>query len=42
MVVTHNRDMAPAADRVLHMAGGRIVSDDSPPDGPQPVDSLRW
>jgi putative ABC transport system ATP-binding protein len=42
IVVTHNREIARMADRVVKMSSGRIVSDGPPADGPVPVAQLQW
>jgi putative ABC transport system ATP-binding protein len=42
LMVTHNREIARAADRVLTMSGGRIVSDEPPEGGPVPAEQLVW
>jgi len=42
LVVTHNREIARVADRVVELGSGRIVSDGPPPGGPCPIDELRW
>jgi putative ABC transport system ATP-binding protein len=42
LVVTHNREIARMADRVVQLSGGRIVDDGPPPGGTVPVDELRW
>jgi len=42
IVVTHNREIARAADRIVELSGGRVVSDASPPSGPADMDELRW
>ncbi len=42
LVVTHNREIARVADRVVELSGGRIVSDGPPPGGRVPVAELRW
>jgi putative ABC transport system ATP-binding protein len=41
IVVTHNREIARVADRVVQLSGGRIVSDGAPVE-PVPVSELRW
>jgi putative ABC transport system ATP-binding protein len=40
--VTHNREIARAADRVVELSGGRIVADGPPPGGRVAVEALRW
>ena len=42
LVVTHNREIARVADRVVEMSSGRIVSDGPPAGGKAPVSELRW
>jgi putative ABC transport system ATP-binding protein len=42
IVVTHNREIARIADRVIELSSGRIASDGPPPGGKADVDSLRW
>jgi len=42
IVVTHNREIARAADRIVELSGGRIVGNAPPPDGPADMDDLRW
>ena len=42
VVVTHNREVARMADRVVELAGGRIIRDGPPPGGPTPIADLRW
>jgi putative ABC transport system ATP-binding protein len=42
LVVSHNRELARIADRVVELSGGRVVSDAPPPGGPVPVGELRW
>jgi putative ABC transport system ATP-binding protein len=42
ILVTHNREIARAADRVLELSGGRIVSDGPPPGGKVDVRKLYW
>jgi putative ABC transport system ATP-binding protein len=43
LVVTHNREIARMADRVLELSGGRLVGDGPPPGGrPADVSELRW
>jgi putative ABC transport system ATP-binding protein len=41
LVVTHNREIARVADRVVELSGGRIISD-APPRDHVPVAELRW
>jgi putative ABC transport system ATP-binding protein len=42
IVVTHNREIARAADRVVELSSGRVVADGPPPGGPADVRELRW
>jgi putative ABC transport system ATP-binding protein len=42
LIVTHNREIARAADRVIELASGRIVADRPPPGGPADIAGLRW
>ncbi len=42
LVVTHNREIARAADRVVELSSGRIVSDGPPAGGRADVADLRW
>ena len=42
VVVTHNREIARIADRVIQLSGGRIVSDGPPAEGRVAVADLRW
>jgi putative ABC transport system ATP-binding protein len=42
IVVTHNREISRAADRVVELSGGRVVADGSPPGGRAPLTGLRW
>jgi len=42
LVVTHNREIARVADRVIELSSGRIVADGPPPNGKVSVDDLRW
>ncbi|MGZ4755529.1 MAG: ABC transporter ATP-binding protein [Acidimicrobiia bacterium] len=42
IVVTHNREIARIADRVVELSDGRIVADGPPPGGRVPVSQLRW
>lgn len=41
LIVTHNREIARIADRVVELSGGRIISDGAP-EGRVPVSQLRW
>ena len=42
VVVTHNREIARTADRVIELSSGRLVSDAPPPGGPADIAQLRW
>jgi putative ABC transport system ATP-binding protein len=42
IVVTHNREISRAADRVVELSGGRLVSDGTPEGGTMPLAELRW
>lgn len=42
LVVTHNREISRAADRVVELRGGRIVSDGEPAGGRREVGDLQW
>jgi putative ABC transport system ATP-binding protein len=42
LVVTHNREISRAADRVVELSSGRIVHDGPPRAGRAPVAELRW
>jgi putative ABC transport system ATP-binding protein len=42
LVVTHNREIARIADRVVELSSGRIVADGPPPGGPRAVSELHW
>ncbi len=42
LVVTHNREIARVAHRVIELSSGRIVSDKPNPEGPVDVSELRW
>jgi len=42
IIVTHNREIARVADRVVEMGSGRIVRDGPPEGGSVEIDSLRW
>jgi len=42
LVVTHNREIARIADRIIELSNGRVLSAEPPDGGPAPVDALRW
>lgn len=42
VVVTHNREIARIADRVIELSSGRVARDGPPAGGKADVDSLRW
>jgi putative ABC transport system ATP-binding protein len=42
LVVTHNREISRAADRVVELSSGRIVHDGPPRTGRAPIGELRW
>lgn len=42
VVVTHNREIARIADRVIELSSGRVVRDGPPAGGKADVASLRW
>ena len=42
LVVTHNREIARVADRVVELSSGHIVGDGPPEGGPVPISELRW
>jgi putative ABC transport system ATP-binding protein len=42
LVVTHNREIARAADRVIELSSGRVVSDGAPAGGRANVADLHW
>ena len=42
LVVSHNREIAQIADRVIQLSSGQIISDGPHIDGKKDVDALRW
>jgi putative ABC transport system ATP-binding protein len=42
LVVTHNREISRAADRVVELSGGRVTADGPPDGGRQPAGELHW
>ena len=42
IIVTHNREIARTADRVIELSSGNIVSDGEPPGGPAQIRDLHW
>ena len=42
LIVTHNREIARIADRVVELAGGRVVHDGPPTGGQVPIAALKW
>jgi putative ABC transport system ATP-binding protein len=42
VVVTHNREIARAADRVVELSSGRVVADGPPAGGTVAIRNLRW
>jgi putative ABC transport system ATP-binding protein len=42
LVVTHNREIARVADRMIELSSGRIVSDGPPPGGKADIGDLQW
>ncbi len=42
IIVTHNREIARTADRVVELSSGRVVSDGPPSGGRAPIADLRW
>jgi putative ABC transport system ATP-binding protein len=42
VIVTHNREIARAADRIVELAGGRVVADAPPAGGRADLADLRW
>jgi len=42
IVVTHNREIARVADRVVRLHSGRVAGDGPPPGGKVPIAELEW
>jgi putative ABC transport system ATP-binding protein len=42
IVVTHNREIARCADRVIELSSGRVIRDGPPEGGKADVSSLFW
>jgi putative ABC transport system ATP-binding protein len=42
LIVTHNREIARVAHRVIELSSGRIVSDAAAPGGPAEISELSW
>jgi putative ABC transport system ATP-binding protein len=42
LIVTHNREIARVADRVIELSGGRVLSDAPVEGGPAPISELHW
>ena len=42
IVVTHNREIARAAHRVIELSSGRVVADGEPPGGQAEIRDLHW
>ncbi len=42
LIVTHNREIARVADRVIELSSGRVTSDGPPAGGQVPIADLRW
>jgi putative ABC transport system ATP-binding protein len=42
LIVTHNREIARVADRVIELSSGRVVSDGPPPGGQADISELHW
>jgi putative ABC transport system ATP-binding protein len=42
VIVTHNREIARVADRVVSLRDGQVASDGPPPGGKVPVSELMW
>lgn len=42
IIVTHNREIARVADRVVELGSGRVTADGPPQGGQVPINELRW
>jgi putative ABC transport system ATP-binding protein len=42
LIVTHNREIARVADRVIELSSGRVAHDGPPREGQAEISSLRW
>ena len=42
LIVTHNREIARVADRMIELSSGRVVSDGPPEGGPAEISDLQW
>ena len=42
IVVTHNREIARTADRIIELSSGHVISDAEPPGGPADISDLHW
>jgi putative ABC transport system ATP-binding protein len=42
LIVTHNREIARVADRVIELSSGEVVHDGPPPGGRADISSLHW
>lgn len=42
VVVTHNREIARTADRIIELSSGRVISDGPPEGGPATIANLHW
>ena len=42
LIVTHNREIARVAHRVIEMSSGRVVSDGAPAGGPAEIADVQW
>ena len=42
IIVTHNREVARVADRVVELGSGRVAGDGPPSGGRVPINELRW